>query len=384
MPPTVISDNDVPIIVSGRSRRTIIPSSRLLDSNNGATPELSSHKNAQQTLQPPSLGTGSSLGADLTRTLANAKRNAADANCSSPSSDDLAELVGACNETTRRKEKHLRRAGEPHSGASAIGNGNTDETPASRNATTTDNEDFLPDIDVQEVLTPLPVRREDKGRDVSAFFGKPYMHKVKDGKARTVRDCEPCKKKGYPHQIVSDTSTCRRHIAYRHPDAYRQWCKANNFESMLTQDVKERKTAAAIANAQQTSLDSHLEEIPPYKAVVPYTDALFREEWWGVNAQQYPVWASLARNHLSIMATSVSSERAFSAAALTITKRRNRLKGDIVEAIQVLRMMYQRDLIFREAAPSSALELALDELDEGEENGGDSNILLSEESDVEE
>ncbi|KIK79585.1 hypothetical protein PAXRUDRAFT_64478, partial [Paxillus rubicundulus Ve08.2h10] len=54
------------------------------------------------------------------------------------------------------------------------------------------------------------------------------------------------------------------------------------------------------------------------------------------NAQQYPVWDSLAQNYLSIMATSVSSERAFSAAALTITKCCNHLKGDVVEAIQVL------------------------------------------------
>ncbi|KIK74266.1 hypothetical protein PAXRUDRAFT_63728, partial [Paxillus rubicundulus Ve08.2h10] len=54
------------------------------------------------------------------------------------------------------------------------------------------------------------------------------------------------------------------------------------------------------------------------------------------NAQQYHIWASLAQDYLSIMASSVSSERVFSAAALTITKCHNRLKGDIVEAIQVL------------------------------------------------
>lgn len=85
-----------------------------------------------------------------------------------------------------------------------------------------------------------------------------------------------------------------------------------------------------------------------------------------MNARQYPVWASLTRDHLSIMATSVSSERAFSAAALTVTKCRNCLKGDVVEAIQVLRMMYQHDLIFREA-PTSTLELASEGLDDGEE-----------------
>lgn len=51
---------------------------------------------------------------------------------------------------------------------------------------------------------------------------------------------------------------------------------------MLPQDVKERKTAAAVLNAQQTSLDRHLQEIPPNNVVIPYTDTHFREaaiEW---------------------------------------------------------------------------------------------------------
>ncbi|KIK80770.1 hypothetical protein PAXRUDRAFT_104885, partial [Paxillus rubicundulus Ve08.2h10] len=54
------------------------------------------------------------------------------------------------------------------------------------------------------------------------------------------------------------------------------------------------------------------------------------------NTQPYPVWASLACDHLSIMSSSVSSEQAFSAAAQTITKCHIQLKGDVVEAIQVL------------------------------------------------
>ena len=87
--------------------------------------------------------------------------------------------------------------------------------------------------------------------------------------------------------------------------------------------------------------------------------------YFQLNAQQYPVWASLARNYLSIMAFSVSSECAFFAAALTITKRCNCLKGDVVEATQVLRMLYHGGLMFREPAPSSALELACEEEKEG-------------------
>jgi hypothetical protein len=104
-------------------------------------------------------------------------------------------------------------------------------------------------------------------------------------------------------------------------------------------------------------------------------------EWWGVsdssqvlkcvtklfqlNAELYPVWASLAHDYLSTMASSVSSECAFSAAALTITKHHNHLNGDIVEAIQVLCMLCHNELLFRECGPSSALELELEDEDEG-------------------
>ncbi|KAJ8496334.1 hypothetical protein ONZ45_g12488 [Pleurotus djamor] len=56
-----------------------------------------------------------------------------------------------------------------------------------------------------------------------------------------------------------------------------------------------------------------------------------------LNSERLPVWADIARDYLPIMASSVSSERAFSAAGMTITKHRNRLKADIVEALQFLK-----------------------------------------------
>ena len=97
-------------------------------------------------------------------------------------------------------------------------------------------------------------------------------------------------------------------------------------------------------------------------------------QWWGVrflfhfvfghvlttspkiNASRYPVWASLARDYLAIMASSVSSERAFSSAGITISKRHSHLKGDIVEALQCLKCSIRNDLLFR-APPSSTIEL---------------------------
>lgn len=99
--------------------------------------------------------------------------------------------------------------------------------------------------------------------------------------------------------------------------------------------------------------------------------------WWGVsnsflqltllftiflqlNASRYPTWASLSRDYLAIMASSVSSERSFSAAGITISKRRNRLKEDIVEALQCLKCLYHEDIIFREVFTSSEVEADMD------------------------
>lgn len=60
------------------------------------------------------------------------------------------------------------------------------------------------------------------------------------------------------------------------------------------------------------------------------------------------------------MGSSVSSERAFSSAGITISKRRNRLKGDIVEALQFLKCLLRKELIYREPQPSSILEQELE------------------------
>jgi len=63
------------------------------------------------------------------------------------------------------------------------------------------------------------------------------------------------------------------------------------------------------------------------------------------------------------MASSVSSERAFSAAGITISKRRNRLKGDIVEALECLKCMFHNDIIFRDVPISEEVEAELDGMD---------------------
>jgi len=83
-----------------------------------------------------------------------------------------------------------------------------------------------------------------------------------------------------------------------------------------------------------------------------------------MNACRLPTWAALSFDYLTIMGSSVSSEHAFSAAGITILKHQNRLKADIVEALEFLKCMYVKDLIYREPAPTSVLEDELEVLDD--------------------
>jgi hAT family C-terminal dimerisation region len=93
------------------------------------------------------------------------------------------------------------------------------------------------------------------------------------------------------------------------------------------------------------------------------------------------------------MASSVSSERAFSAAGITISKRRNRLKADVVEALQFLKCLIRKELLFREPQPTSVLELELEVFDDDEDpdwidadepKSWDSLVINAEDSDIEE
>ena len=72
------------------------------------------------------------------------------------------------------------------------------------------------------------------------------------------------------------------------------------------------------------------------------------------------------------MSSSVSSERAFLQGGITISKSRNRLKGDIVEALQCIKCAIRHDLLFREPAPSSLLEVKESDELENASTGRDS------------
>ena len=88
----------------------------------------------------------------------------------------------------------------------------------------------------------------------------------------------------------------------------------------------------------------------------------------------YPVWGSLARDYLAIMVTLVSSEQAFSSSAITISKRRNQLSSDIIEALD--------PLVLSELGKEDTIEVGSDDAVVSEENGGLEVDLVDSDSDI--
>src|ERR1700682_3666564 len=56
---------------------------------------------------------------------------------------------------------------------------------------------------------------------------------------------------------------------------------------------------------------------------------------------QYPTLSKMARDYLAIQGSATPSERAFSSGGTTGTAKRNRLKPDVFEALQILKSAYR-------------------------------------------
>ncbi|THU76133.1 hypothetical protein K435DRAFT_646225 [Dendrothele bispora CBS 962.96] len=72
-----------------------------------------------------------------------------------------------------------------------------------------------------------------------------------------------------------------------------------------------------------------------------------------MNEEMYPTWASLSHDYPAINIISSVSERTFSSASITISKCCNRLKLDIFEALQFLKCMIHKNIIFQELLVST-------------------------------
>lgn len=59
--------------------------------------------------------------------------------------------------------------------------------------------------------------------------------------------------------------------------------------------------------------------------------------WWATFEKEYPAIADVAARYLCCSASSASSERLFSSAGLTMTKKRMRMTGDSIAAVLTVR-----------------------------------------------
>ncbi|XP_067266309.1 E3 SUMO-protein ligase ZBED1-like [Chanodichthys erythropterus] len=100
---------------------------------------------------------------------------------------------------------------------------------------------------------------------------------------------------------------------------------ATSQSSAMAQLLGDHYTTQCEAGSE-AELQNFLRETPPPLNCTP-------TDWWKVNETRFPGLAKLARRYLCIPATSVPSERVFSAAGLTVTRLRSRLTPDHVNML---------------------------------------------------
>jgi hypothetical protein len=77
---------------------------------------------------------------------------------------------------------------------------------------------------------------------------------------------------------------------------------------------------------------------------MPLEDRIDPLTWWKLQQSEYPSLSRVARDYLSIQATSVASEQAFSIAGKTISEVRNRLEGETARAILCLKSWIHKNI----------------------------------------
>ena len=107
-------------------------------------------------------------------------------------------------------------------------------------------------------------------------------------------------------------------------------------------------------------------------------------QWWGANGAHYLVLALLAHDFLSVMASLVSSEHAFSSAGITISKHHNWLKADIVEALQCLKCLIKHNILFQDSDdPSITAEVGLEMGVPGQDDDDGWDVLVDDQEEDE-
>ena len=78
--------------------------------------------------------------------------------------------------------------------------------------------------------------------------------------------------------------------------------------------------------------------------VMPLEDQIDLLLWWRAQCE-YPTLSQIARDYLSIQATSVALEQAFSIAGQTISEVKNRLDGETARVILCLKSWIFKNIV---------------------------------------
>jgi hypothetical protein len=98
------------------------------------------------------------------------------------------------------------------------------------------------------------------------------------------------------------------------------------------------------ASTYMPIIGSDSDELIQYWEMIAPPEEVFVCDWWKANQLIFPNLASIAKDYLSIMATSVPCEQLFSLAGLTVTKTRNSLDNNTVRAVLCLKSWFTENL----------------------------------------
>ena len=101
------------------------------------------------------------------------------------------------------------------------------------------------------------------------------------------------------------------------------------FTQLLRNPTTSQIASAPLPPPSVSELDRYL--------ALPIDDETEPLLWWQAHAKEYPVVSNMARDYLTIQATSVASEQAFSIAGNTISRTRNSLLPETARACLCLK-----------------------------------------------
>lgn len=139
--------------------------------------------------------------------------------------------------------------------------------------------------------------------------------------------------------VFTDKQSARRHIQTIYK-IYKERINSSNsstINSKLDTPRSTRKYFLQLREPRQIPDEEVAPAVEEDSELERYLSLLNEEEtdpllWWQAHASEFPILCEMARDFLSIQATSVASEQVFSIAGHTITKTRNRLLPETARA----------------------------------------------------